>query len=147
MRIKELLQLVIDSDASDLHLIAGTRPSLRIDGELNQLANMPILTPEVIEAFLKEILNSEQVERLKVNKEIDFSLSFSEKGRFRVNAYTQRGTYAVAFRIIPLIIPSIDSLSLPKILHSFKYSMKQISSIHISKHLVSKAAFDTSICC
>ena len=119
MRIKELLQLVIDSDASDLHLIAGTRPSLRIDGELNQLANMPILTPEVIEAFLKEILNSEQVERLKVNKEIDFSLSFSEKGRFRVNAYTQRGTYAVAFRIIPLIIPSIDSLSLPKILHSF----------------------------
>jgi twitching motility protein PilT len=73
----------------------------------------------MVNALLKEALTAEQLERLMVNKEIDFSLAFSEKARFRINAYTQRGTLAAAFRRIPLEIPQIDALGLPKILHSF----------------------------
>ncbi len=119
MNIKELLQLAIDQNASDLHIIAGIAPTLRVDGQLFQVPNAGILTPDVVANLLKEILTSEQLERLTVNKEIDFSLAFSEKGRFRVNAYTQKGSLAAAFRRIPLIIPTIDSLGLPKILHSF----------------------------
>lgn len=116
---KFLLQQTIDLKASDLHLIVGVPPTLRIDGELRSLADAGILTQELISDGLKQILTSEQFERLTVNKEIDFSLNFSDKARFRVNAYTQKGSYAVACRRIPLEIPEIDALNLPKITRSF----------------------------
>lgn len=119
MDIKQLLQSVIDSKASDLHLVSGIPPTLRKDGELMPIPTLGILTPDVIDGLLKQVLTSEQIERLTVNKELDFSLPFSEKGRFRVNAYTQKGSLAAAFRLIPLTIPSIESLGLPPILHSF----------------------------
>jgi twitching motility protein PilT len=119
MTIKDLLQLAVDRNASDLHLVVGIPPNLRIDGALQPIINEAVLTPETMSASLKEVLTSEQLERLSVNKEIDFSLAFSDKARFRVNAYTQRGSLAAAFRRIPLAIPAIDSLNLPKILHSF----------------------------
>src|SRR3989344_7661133 len=119
MNIKELLQNTVDTGASDLHLVSGISPTLRIEGELAPLSGMGVLTPEIIGEFLKAILTAEQAERLTVNKEIDFSLAFSDKARFRVNAYTQKGTLAAAFRRIPLEISAIDSLGLPKIIHSF----------------------------
>lgn len=119
MDLKILLQNVVDSKASDLHLIAGLPPTLRINGELVPIPSSGVLTPDQIGELLKQILNAEQFERLSVNKEIDFSLNFSEKGRFRINAYTQKNSLAAAFRLIPLTIPDIDSIGLPKILHSF----------------------------
>src|SRR3972149_10511428 len=119
MNIKELLQLSISRKASDLHLVVGVPATLRIEGELIPIPNEPVVTPELIEGYLKEILASEQLERLTVNREIDFSLSFSDKARFRVNAYTQKGSLAAAFRRIPLEIPAIDTLGLPPILHNF----------------------------
>jgi twitching motility protein PilT len=116
---KSLLQQTIDLKASDLHLVVGVPPTLRIEGELASIATAGILTPELVAEALKQILTGEQFERLTVYKEIDFSLSFSEKARFRVNAYTQKGSYAAAFRRIPLEIPDLDTLKLPKITHSF----------------------------
>jgi twitching motility protein PilT len=102
-----------------LHIIAGVPPTLRIDGQLSSVPGETVLTPEVINNYLKEVLSSEQLEKVTVNKELDFSFPFSDKARFRVNAYTQKGSNALAFRRIPLQIPDIDSLGLPKILHSF----------------------------
>lgn len=119
MDIKQYLQQVVDTKASDLHLISGVPPNLRIDGELAPIPGVGVLTPDQISELLKQVLTSEQLERLTVNKEIDFSLSFSEKSRFRVNAYTQKNSLAVAFRQIPLTIPKIDELGLPQILHTF----------------------------
>lgn len=119
MRIKDLLQTTVDLKASDLHIIPGIPPTLRIEGELKSVDGTGVLTPEMIGAFLKEILSAEHLERLTVNKEIDFSLSFSDQARFRVNAYTQKGMLSAAFRRIPLEIPAIDALELPKIIHSF----------------------------
>lgn len=119
MDIQHLLQLTVDRSASDLHLVVGVPPTLRIDGELIPIPYEEVLTNESIEALLKASMSSEQLERLYVNKEIDYSLSFSEKARYRVNSYTQRGTYAAAFRRIPLEIPTIESLQLPTIIHSF----------------------------
>jgi twitching motility protein PilT len=119
MTIKDLLQLTIDRNASDLHVIAGIPPTLRIDGVLAPIANEAFLTPDAIINELKGVLDAEQLQRLSVNKEIDFSLPFSDKARFRVNAYTQKGSFAAAFRRIPLEIPQVDTLGLPKILHSF----------------------------
>jgi len=119
MGIKELLQLTIDKKASDLHLIVGTPPTHRIEGVLAPIPSEVVLTPDIISGYIKEILPSQQLQKLTVNKEIDFSLPFSSLGRFRANAYTQKGSLALAFRRIPLVIPEIDTLHLPKIIHSF----------------------------
>lgn len=119
MDIKSYLQNVVDSKASDLHLTVGLPPMLRVYGELYPIPSSGVLTPDQISELLKQVLTAEQIERLSVNKEIDLSLNFSDKGRFRVNAYTQKGTLAAAFRLIPIDIPEIDSLGLPKIIHSF----------------------------
>lgn len=117
--IKNLLQQAIDLKASDLHLVVGVPPTVRLEGELRSLVDSGILTAEILSDGLKQVLTTDQIERLTVNKEIDFSLSFSEKARFRVNAYTQKGSLAAAFRRIPLEIPEIDSLGLPQITRSF----------------------------
>lgn len=117
--IKHLLQQAIDLKASDLHLVVGVPPTVRLEGELRSLADSGVLTAEILLDGLKQVLTTDQIERLTVNKEIDFSLSFSEKARFRVNAYTQKGSLAAAFRRIPLEIPEIDTLGLPQIARSF----------------------------
>jgi twitching motility protein PilT len=119
MEIKQLLQLTVDRNASDLHIISGIAPHLRVEGVLAPIPNEVPLTPETVNKFVKEILSGDQLERLTVNKEIDFSLPFNQNARFRVNAYTQKGALAIAFRKIPLKIPKLDDLGLPKILHSF----------------------------
>lgn len=122
--MNQLLALVVSRKASDIHLIAGVPPMIRVDGELSPVPSEAPLTPERIDKLLKNVMSAEQTEQLMVNKEIDFSLSFSEEARFRVNAYTQKQTPAAAFRSIPLEIPAIDSLGLPPILHNFT-SMRQ----------------------
>ncbi|CAN5345448.1 type IV pilus twitching motility protein PilT [soil metagenome] len=119
MKITDYLQLTVDKNASDLHMVVGIPPTIRIDEELVPVPNEALLTPESMETSLKEVLTAQQLEALTVNKEIDFSIDFSNKARFRVNAYTQKGTWGIAFRRIPLIIPKIDELGLPKIIHDF----------------------------
>src|SRR3989304_85573 len=69
MTIKELLQLTIEQNASDLHLISGIAPTVRVDGNLLAVPSMGILTPDMVAAHLKEVLTNEQLERLTVNKE------------------------------------------------------------------------------
>lgn len=119
MEMQELLQLVVDRQASDLHLQAGVPPTLRIDGRLIKVPGEAPLSPQEVERLIKSVLKSEQLERLLVNKEIDLSINFSKDARFRANVYYQRGTMAVSFRRIPLAIPEIDELGLPKICHEF----------------------------
>ncbi|MCX6705990.1 MAG: PilT/PilU family type 4a pilus ATPase [Candidatus Woesebacteria bacterium] len=119
MNIKELLQQTIDSGASDLHLLAGISPTLRIDGVLVPLSNFGVMTREAVSELVSQSVSSEQLSKISVDKEIDFSLPFSDKARFRGNIYTQKGGVAASFRRIPLEIPTIDSLGLPKIIHSF----------------------------
>lgn len=122
MNIKDLLQTAIEAKASDLHLIAGIPAVLRVEGELAAIPGLEVLTPQVISALLKEFLTAEQLAKFSVDKEIDFSLSFSDKARFRVNVYTQKTSPAAAFRLIPLEIPAIETLGLPKIAHAFTSS-------------------------
>lgn len=119
LTITQLLELIYVKRASDLHLIAGVPPMLRINGILAPVGGESPLTPNEVEEFLKEVMPPELFEQLKVNKEVDFSHAYSDKARFRVNAYTQKKTLAAAFRNIPLTIPKIDELGLPPILHTF----------------------------
>lgn len=121
--IKELLGNVVKRNASDLHLLPGIAPVLRVDGELLTLSDHAVLTPQVIEQLTFALTTAEQKELILVNKELDFSVPFEdEKGtqvRFRANVYHQKGMLAAEFRYIPSIISTIDELNLPQILHEF----------------------------
>ena len=124
MEIHELLDLTIKNNASDLHLLPGIPPSVRIDGTLRYLSNYPPLTPKEMETMIFSILKPEQKELLINNKEIDFSFGFGggaygDLGRFRTNLYYQRGVLSAAFRFLMPNIRTIEELKLPKICHSF----------------------------
>lgn len=119
-----MLQLTVDKKCSDLHIVVGVPPYIRIDGNLKTVPNEAIVTPEFAEKVASDILTAEQLERFKVNKDLDFSLAYSNTARFRVNAYTQKGNSSFAFRLVPLDVPPIEELGLPKILHAFT-SLKQ----------------------
>jgi len=118
MKIKELLKTTVDRNASDLHLVVGIPPTLRIDGLLSPLGEK-VLTEEKIKKLVYELLTDDQRELLLVNKELDFSFAHEEKARFRVNAYYERGHLAAALRCLPVKVRSLEELNLPKILHEF----------------------------
>ena len=118
MDINELLEETSKRGASDLHLVVGNQPTLRIDGELFPLREKPTLTTEDTERLIFSILTPEQKELFLANKELDFSFA-TPFARFRINVYFQRGGMAVAFRLIPLKIRTIDELNLPQICHTF----------------------------
>jgi twitching motility protein PilT len=122
MDLHELLTITLTRKASDLHLVVGYLPTLRMNGELHPLVTFSQLTETEVEKMLFSVLNPSQKELLISNKELDFS-TYAEidgqKIRFRGNAYFQRGTLAVSFRLIPVIIPSLDELNLPQIIREF----------------------------
>lgn len=119
MDIKFLLQTTIERKASDLHLVVGSPPVIRVDGVLRPVSNLPPLDGEMVEKLLWQILKEEQKELLLANKEIDFSFAFGKVARFRVNAYFQKGYLSAALRLVPLEIKTIEQLKLPPICHEF----------------------------
>ena len=119
MKIEDLLKITLDNRASDLHLLVGNPPILRIDGALKPLVDLPALNETTVQELVHPLLNQEQKEILNVNREIDFSFQLAGQARFRVNAYHQKGTLAASLRLIPLEIKSIEELKLPQICHRF----------------------------
>lgn len=115
----QLLNLAVEKKASDLHLVVGVPPSLRVDGQLFFVPDEPIVTNEFIEKAAATVLKPDQFERFKVNRDLDFSFYLGDFARFRVNAYFQKGSYSFSFRVIPSQILTIEELGLPAILHSF----------------------------
>jgi twitching motility protein PilT len=115
MEIIELLRLMVEKRASDLHIRVPVPPVLRIDGNLTVLKDLPPVTPEYAESILNQITTPMQRERFYQEKELDFAYGVSRLARFRVNVLQQRGTISLAFRMIPFDIPTIDELGLPQI--------------------------------
>lgn len=118
MDIQELFAETARLESSDLHLIVGSPPMLRVAGALGPVGNIVPLTKEDIEKLTSSVFTPEQKDLFLTNREIDFSIS-TNVGRFRANVYYQRGTIAAAFRLIPTKIRSIDELKLPSICHDF----------------------------
>lgn len=125
MDITQLLAFVMQNDASDLHLSAGNPPIVRVYGSLKRLKSED-LTNESIRAMLYSIMTDEQRAEYEKDMEIDFAISFGEKARFRVNAFTNRQGSAAVFRTIPSVIPSMEDLDLPSVIRRFSELEKGI---------------------
>lgn len=118
MEIQEFFELTTKRDASDLHLVVGYAPTVRIDGSLQILTDSNVLTSEHMEKLVFSILTPEQKDIFLANRELDFSYS-GRSAHFRVNLYYQRGSIALAARLIPAKIRTIEELNLPDICHTF----------------------------
>lgn len=122
MTISDLFEKTIAAKASDLHLIAGVVPMVRVDGILTPLATYEKLTNKDMEEIVFPILTQMQRDFFVKNRALDFSYGFGggnygDLGRFRINIYFQRNTIALAARLLPSVIPTIEQLYLPKICH------------------------------
>lgn len=115
MNIDQIVEEGLKRVASDIHLTVGIPPNLRVNGSLVHLGDVP-LKPEDTERLVRSSLSDKQFEVLKDKGEIDFSYASPGKGRFRVNAYLQRGSFGMALRIIPLEIPTMQQLGLPTVI-------------------------------
>jgi twitching motility protein PilT len=111
-RINKVLMDAVNIGASDIHLTAGLPPMIRHDGNLQAASSTP-LTSDDTKLLIEALLSTDPKSRMHRTKDADFTYTIHEFGRFRVNAYYQRGTLAAAIRPIPTHIPSIESLRLP----------------------------------
>ncbi|HVX23945.1 MAG TPA: type IV pilus twitching motility protein PilT [Candidatus Saccharimonadales bacterium] len=118
-RIEVLLDEVIKKKASDLHIQVGLPPMLRIDGYLTPVTGASPLDEESVESLVFAILDEDQKQILLKDKEFDFSFAYGDLGRFRVNAFHERGNLAAALRLIPNQILSIEQLGLPSVVNKF----------------------------
>lgn len=118
-RIEILLEEVVKKKASDLHLQVGLPPIIRVDGVMMPIAGADILSDEAVETLIFAILDEDQKQILLKDKEFDFSFAFGDLGRFRVNAFHERGNLASALRLIPNEILTLEQLGLPPIVSKF----------------------------
>ncbi len=116
MDLNEILSVGLKSGASDIHLKAGLPPIYRIDGTLRPLPKAPRISPEQTEQITEEIMNDLQRERFETACEVDLAYGVPGLGRFRVNAFTQRGSISLVFRAIPFDIKNLDDLLLPPVI-------------------------------
>jgi len=114
MEIHDLLLMCIQKGASDLHVTDGEPPILRIDGRLMR-SGLEVLHKDDLKRMIYSVLSNNQKEIFERELELDFSLALPDLDRFRVNIHLQKGSVEAAFRRIPLEIPGIDTLGLPKI--------------------------------
>lgn len=118
-KIEQLLEECVRRNASDLHIQYGLPPILRIDGALMPVANTTVLNEDAVRSLVFATLDEDQQKILLKDKEFDYSFTFGDIARFRVNAFHERGKLAAAFRLIPNKIKAIDELGMPPIVGTF----------------------------
>ena len=111
--IDELLAIMVEHNASDLHLTAGSPPVIRVRGDLERIPDVPKMTPENTREMVYRIVSTEQQKVLETKRQLDFSYTLPGLARFRVNAYFQRSAVGAAFRLIPAEIKTLQQLALP----------------------------------
>jgi twitching motility protein PilT len=113
--IDDLLMTMINRGGSDLHLTVGSPPGVRMRGEIVPLEDIPALTPKDTQAMILNLLSEEQRKRFETELELDFAYSVPGISRFRANVFQQRNSMGAVFRVIPLKIPTMEDLGLPKV--------------------------------
>ena len=114
--LQELLTAALDQGASDVHIMVGSPPLLRIHTVLVE-TDYPPVTPETAEQMVREMVSEQQFAKFCDQQDLDFSAEVPNRGRFRVNAHFQRGAVAIAFRTISVVVPALPDLNLPEAVH------------------------------
>ena len=114
VKLNDILRPAVTGEASDIHLKAGLPPLFRIDGALVPLKSKR-LTGEQLERMLAAIMTPAQKAHFEKFHEVDLAYSIAGVGRFRVNAFKQRGTIGIVFRVIPFGVRTLGQLELPKV--------------------------------
>ena len=117
--LNRFLVETVKHTATDLHICVGSQPLMRVNSKLVIVPGTSVLSAEDVSNIVKDSLDSAKMEMLQNNKTVDFSYSKSGLGRFRCNIYKQRGTYAIAVRMLPLNIPAFPTLGLPEAVSQF----------------------------
>ncbi len=119
--IRELLIKMIREGASDLHVVVGAPPTIRIHGGLEPLPGYPRLNHEQTQEIIYSVMNEDQVAEFEATKECDLSFGIDGLSRFRLNVYRDRGSVVAAFRSIPFEILTFEQLGLPRIIQDFAH--------------------------
>ncbi|MBQ6593854.1 type IV pilus twitching motility protein PilT [Candidatus Saccharibacteria bacterium] len=119
VKIETLLEECVRRKASDLHIQYGIPPILRIDGALVAIPNIPALDEATIKELIFATMDEDQQKIFLKDKEFDYSFSFGDVARFRVNAFHERGKMAAAFRLIPNAIVPLADLGMPPVVETF----------------------------
>ncbi len=119
LELNKLLAITLERNASDLHLNVGEPPILRIDSQLRRLEDYQVLSSDAISDLVSVLLTPEQKKRLEEVKQLDFSYSYKDNARFRVNIYQAQTVWNAAFRLIPTQIKTMEELNLPPMLKQF----------------------------
>ncbi|MCC6951018.1 MAG: PilT/PilU family type 4a pilus ATPase [Phycisphaerales bacterium] len=120
MELTQILKAAFEADASDVHLIAGQPPTVRIHQVMTPL-EMPVLTREVARKFLEQMAPPEALATFERQKDADFSFQAEGLARYRVNAHMQKGMVGLAMRIIKTKVPPLSALSLPEVIARLTY--------------------------
>jgi len=120
MQLTDILTTASEHGASDIHLIAGHPPMMRVNTIITPM-DYPILAPDSLRKAIEGMLNELQVKRFEDSLDIDFSYQAEGLGRYRVNAHSQRGTIGMALRAIKTEVPPLESLSLPEVISRLTY--------------------------
>lgn len=116
MNINDLLKLGVERKASDLHLKVGSHPMIRVDGDLQPMAELKRLMQEDTISMAYSIMNARQKQRFKEELDLDLAYQVPGLGRFRCNVFQQRGSVGLVLRVIPARIKTVQELMLPKVL-------------------------------
>ena len=118
INLRALLEEMIEKDASDLHIVAGERPKLRVDGDITNASTEELLTPKDTLSLAYSVLTENQKKRFETENELDFSFGIQNLARFRGNCFKQRGCVSVVIRQIPFSVKTFDDLGLPPVIAS-----------------------------
>jgi len=115
INLRALLEEMIEKDASDLHLVAGERPKIRVDGDIVNASSDEVLTPKDTLSLAYSVLTENQKKRFETENELDFSFGIQNLARFRGNVFKQRGCVSVVIRQIPFNVKTFQELGLPHV--------------------------------
>jgi twitching motility protein PilT len=121
LSIKDLLSKMIELGASDMHLVVGLPPVVRVHGACEPLAGLPVLNQTDTQDLIYSVMNEDQIAEFEGNMECDLSFGIKGLSRFRLNVYRDRGSVVAAFRTIPYEILTFDELGLPRCVADFAY--------------------------
>jgi len=116
---QQLLKTVVKQNATDLHLVVGSAPALRIDGRIVRVKSEELKADEV-QQLCYSVITEEQKAEFEKNRELDFSFAIKNTARFRGNLFYQRGVMSGVFRRIPVDIPDLDTLGMPSVVHEIE---------------------------